>query len=149
MGAILDQLVSALGARVERRSRHCKNLAVLFGGETRGDQRARFLRRLDHQNAARHARYDAVAAREMSRLGLGAQGHFRQGRAAINDALIDVGIFLRVDDIRAAGQNRRRAAIDCALVGGPVDAPRHARYNQITLGADIASQPLGQAKAVG
>ena len=61
----LQQLVGALGARIERMARHGEHLAALLGGHARRDQRARAARRLDDQHAQREARDDAVAAREI------------------------------------------------------------------------------------
>src|SRR6185437_758002 len=54
--ALLDQFVGPGGARVERRTRHREHLAALFGGNARGDQRARAVRGLDHDDAERDAR---------------------------------------------------------------------------------------------
>src|SRR5215471_10879046 len=72
------------------RARYREHLASLLQREARGDQRARFRRRLDDDNAARHARDDAVAAREMPRLRLRAERQFGNDRAALDKCVVEV-----------------------------------------------------------
>ena len=61
--------LAPLARGIQRRARHGENLAALFQRILRGDQRAGSFRRLHHHHAARQAGDDAVAAREMARLG--------------------------------------------------------------------------------
>jgi hypothetical protein len=52
---LLDQIIGARGAWIERRARHGEHFAPLFGGEPRRDQRARTVRGLDDDDAKRSA----------------------------------------------------------------------------------------------
>jgi hypothetical protein len=51
--ALLDQAVGSLGARIERRTGHCEDLASLVDRTARGDQRAGTLGGLDDDDAER------------------------------------------------------------------------------------------------
>src|SRR4249920_31028 len=62
--ALLEQIVGAGGARVERAARHGKDLAALLG-KAGGDQRAGPLGGLHHHDPERDAGDQAVAAREV------------------------------------------------------------------------------------
>ena len=74
-GALLQEIVAAGGARVERRARHGEDLAVLLQREAGGDQRAGSLGRLHDDGGERHAGDDPVAAREIARPRLPADAH--------------------------------------------------------------------------
>ncbi len=121
------QIVGAAAARVERRARHGEDLAALLERETRGDQRARLRRRLDHDDAERHARDDAVAAREMARLRLGAERQFGDDRAVPRERLVEAAILLR--DRRCRRRRRRprpsrsASAPRCAAASMPRASP--------------------------
>jgi hypothetical protein len=65
--ALLEQVVGAGGARIERRARHGKDLAALFGRHPRRDQRTRALGWFDHDDAERGARDQAVAPGKVAR----------------------------------------------------------------------------------
>ena len=80
--ALAEQAVRALGPRVERGARHGEDIAALFAGEAGGDERARIQRCLDYDHAARKARDDAVAAREMLGGRLMSHRHFGDNDAA-------------------------------------------------------------------
>jgi hypothetical protein len=47
---LLQEIVGSLGARIERRAGYGEDLAVLFERESRGDERARAPRGLDHHD---------------------------------------------------------------------------------------------------
>src|SRR5690606_17260804 len=63
--ALLDQVVRAGRARVERMPGHGEHLPALIGRAACRDERARTAGRLDHHHPEREARDDAVAAREI------------------------------------------------------------------------------------
>ncbi len=48
-------------------------------------------------------------------------------RAALDERVVEPAILFRVDDIGAAGDDRDRAAVQRAEMGGRVDAARHPR----------------------
>jgi hypothetical protein len=64
--ALLEQVVGALGARIERRAGHGEHFAALFEREPRGDQRARSPGRFHHHDADRKSRDEPVAAGEIT-----------------------------------------------------------------------------------
>ena len=109
----------AAAARVERRARHGEDFAALFERESGGDQRARFRRRLDHDHAQRHPGDDAVAAREMPRLRLGAERQFGDDRPLRAPAPRRARDSLR--DRRRRRRRRRRRSMP---VSSAPDAPR-------------------------
>ena len=67
--ALPDQLVAALRERRMDRAGQREDVAAGFGREPRGDQRPGSCGRLHHDDAARQARDDAIAARELMRTG--------------------------------------------------------------------------------
>jgi hypothetical protein len=85
--ALLEQAVCTFGARIERRARHGEDLAPLFAGEARGDQRARPARRLDDDDAERQTGDQAVAPWEVARARLPGERHFRHGGALGDERL--------------------------------------------------------------
>ena len=131
--AVADEIVGALGARIERRARNGENLPSLLQGETRGDERARAPRRLDHHHPVGQARDDAVAARKIAPARLPAHGHFRDHRAAILDDGAQQRLVLRrIDPVVAAGEHRDGPARQRRLVGSGIDAAGKAGHDHIT-----------------
>ena len=61
--------------------------------------------RLDHDDGQREAGNQAVAAREVPGLRAGAGRHFRNQGAGFRDRRLQFAIFLRIDDVDAAGEN--------------------------------------------
>ena len=123
--ALLDQIVGAGGARIERRAGHGKHLAALFGGHPRGDQRARAVRGLDDDDAEREAPEISRLRRGKSR----ARGTWPSGISEIAAPLCQqrgqqILMLGRIDPVVAAGQHRDRAARDAGAVRGLVDAAR-------------------------
>jgi hypothetical protein len=67
--ALLDEVVAALRARIERRARHREDLAALLERAAAGDQRARALGGLDHHDAGCEAGNQPVAAGKIASAG--------------------------------------------------------------------------------
>ena len=84
--AVADQLVAALGPRVERLAGHRHHLASRLGRQPRGDQRARTRRGLDHHRAGAEPGDDPVAVGEVARARLGARAAFRPAPARVRTA---------------------------------------------------------------
>ena len=122
-GALLEQLVAALRARIERRAGHREHLAALLEREAGGDQRARALRRLDDHHARRKARDEPVAAGKVARARLPAHRHFR------DQARLPPGWRRRDRRARAdrCGHGRRRARRRCRMRGSPGGRRRRCR----------------------
>ena len=118
--ALLDQTVGALAARIERRAGHRENLAALFGGHPRGDQRAGAARRFDHHDAERQPGDQPVAAGKVAGARLPAERHFRdRGAVASRICAEQVDMLGRIDAVVTAGEHR-----DGAGRRGWRDAPR-------------------------
>ena len=109
-GALAQQLVAAARPGIERRAGHREDLAALFSGQARGDQRSGARRRLDHQHALAESRDDAVAAGKVACLGLEAERHLREDQARFANRLVECLVLRRVDHVEAAGQHRDGAA---------------------------------------
>jgi hypothetical protein len=78
--ALLDQIVGAGGARIERRARHGEYLAALFGRHARRDQRSGAVRGFDHDDAKGRGRDQTVSPRKIPRARLVAERHFGDRR---------------------------------------------------------------------
>ena len=75
---LLEQVVRALAARIERGARHSEHLTALLQRHARGDERARSLRRLDHHHAGREPGDQPIAARKVTGARLVIDRHFRE-----------------------------------------------------------------------
>ena len=64
--ALLEQVVGAFGARIERGARHREHFAALFEREACGDQRAGAPGGFHHHDADRKPRDEPVAAGEIA-----------------------------------------------------------------------------------
>ena len=127
VGALADQVVGAARARVERRAGHGEQLAAGLLRQPGGDQAAGAQRRLHHHDAEGEAGDDAVAAREVARLGRGAEGRLGDHGARFGDAALQIGVLGRVGHVEAAGDRRDGAAgLQRASMGRGVDAAREA-----------------------
>ena len=139
--ALLDQIVGAGGARIERRARHRKHLAALFGGHPRRDQRARAVRGLDHDDAERRAGDQAIAPRKIAGARHVAERHFGN-RAAAFEQRAPADPHARAD---RSGHGRRPAPRPCRLsiagaMRGLIDAARQPRDDDEAGVAEIARQ---------
>src|SRR6516225_4684104 len=76
--AVANQPMTTARQRRVYRSWNREDLPALLPGETRGDERARLERCLDHQHAARQSRKEAIAARKIFLEGRRARREFRQ-----------------------------------------------------------------------
>ena len=124
--ALFQEIVRAFGARIERRTRNREHFAPLLIGETRGDERTRTTRRLDHDRPEREPRHDAIAAREIAAARLPSHGHFRNHRAPFDDLFEQRRMFGRIDAIESPGQHRDRAGRKRRAMGARIDAAREA-----------------------
>src|SRR3954469_5880144 len=68
--AVADQLIAALGTRVERRTGYGHYFPARLCGDPGRDQRSRPRRRLDYDGARTEAGDDPIAPREIARAGL-------------------------------------------------------------------------------
>ena len=130
LGALANQIVGAAAARVERRTRHGEDFPALLAGEARGDKRTGPHRRLDHDDAEREPGDNAVAAGEMTRLGLDAARQFAEHEAACPYGVIQCRVFARVDDVDATGEHRDGGCRPCRplrLHGPPRRCPGPCR----------------------
>ena len=83
--------------------------------------------RLDHDQAERQPGDDTVASRKMPALGRGAERRLGEHRATLGDLGLQARVFGRVGLIEPAGDGCHRLPdMQCAAVGGGIDAARHA-----------------------
>ena len=129
-----DQHVAALRARVDRAAGHRHHLAPHIARQPRGDERARFLHRLDDDGALRKPGDDPVAIGEMPRARFGARGLFGDQQPTHGDHLLQLGIVGRVGDVDPAGDHADRRAgplggADRSLVRRGIDPARQPRHD--------------------
>ena len=122
-----DQVVRALGSRIERRARHGEHLASLLEGEAGGDQRSRAARRLDDDDTMRKPRDDAVAPRKIPSARLPGERHFAQRRATLDEALEERAVLVRVDALMPTREHRNRARGERGPMRARIDAARQVR----------------------
>ena len=120
--AVADQLVAALGARIERRARHRHHLPPRFGRQPGGDQRTGLRRRLDHHRSRGQPGDDPVAVGEVARPRLGARRHFGDQQAALGNVVLPRLVFGRIEDVDPAGDDGDRAAFKRTVMRRAVDA---------------------------
>ncbi|MNI80412.1 hypothetical protein D3C73_1369440 [compost metagenome] len=132
-----QQFVGAFGARVQRRSGHGEDIAALLARQSGGDQGAGTDFGLDHHHAARQARDDAVAAREVARLRSRADGAFRDDAAALDDLAIQVGVVGRIDVVHPAAQHRDRAGFQRAQMRRRIHPSRQTRDDDVAAFAQL------------
>ena len=142
--ALADQIVGPLGARIERRARHGQHLASLFAGEARGDQRAGSHLGLDHDHRQGETRDQPVAAREVAGLGLGAGG-LSETTQPFSTMAVERAVFGRIDVVDPAAEHRHRARRQRPVMRRRVDAPRHARDDELARGAQVLGESAGEA----
>ena len=122
-GALLEEPVGALRARIERRARHREHLAALLQRQPRGDERAGALRRLDHDDAEREPGDQPVAAREIAAARLPAERHFGDRRAGSQER-VEQATHAPAD---RCGHGRRRAPRRCRWRGSRGGRRRRCR----------------------
>src|SRR5262245_32058962 len=94
--AVFDQIVwTERGLRSDV-AWHGKDLAALFVGQPRSDQRSTVLRRLDDQNAETESAQDSIAIREVLRQWRRAQWEFRNHRPARRDLILQLLVLFRI-----------------------------------------------------
>jgi hypothetical protein len=141
-GALADQAVATLRARVERRTRHRHHFATGLTGEPRRDQRARARGGLDNHRSGGEAGNDAVAiGGSGARARFSAGGHLRDKEPALANRFLPRGILGRVDHVDSTGHDRDRSAVERTVVGGAVDPPRQSGHD----GRAFASEVVGEA----
>ena len=143
-GAVADQPVGALAARVQRRAGHGEHVAPLFGGKARGNERAGAGRRFHHDQRAGQSGDDAVAAREIVRARHRARHHLGHDHAALADRRVQALIFRRVDHVDAARHHGHRPGVERGLMRRRVDAAREAGDDGMAFAADLPRQKPGE-----
>ena len=140
-GALLDQIVGAGRARIERRAGDGEHLAALFGGDPRRDQRARAMRGFHHDDAERHARDQPVAPRKIPRARHMPERHLgNRSPSALDDLRQQVLMLRRIDPVMSAGQHRHGAARDAGAMRGLIDAAREPGGDDEAGFAEIARE---------
>ena len=130
-GALLQQAVATLGARIERRAWDREDLAALFEREPGGDERARAARRLDHHDPDREARDQAVRRGKSRARGSQSSGISRAPHLAPGSRR--QAPHARADRCNCARRQRRHGAgFEARPMGGGIDAAREARHDHKT-----------------
>ena len=102
------------------------------------------MRGLDHDDAERRARDQAVAAGKIVGARHMAERHFGNRAALIEQGGEQILMLRRIDPVVAAGQHRDRAAFDRGAMRGLIDAARQARDDDEAGLAEIARQLAGE-----
>src|SRR6202044_168232 len=120
-------------------------LAILLQRHPRRNKRAAFFGSLDDYDAQAQPRQDPVASREVLSERLRSNGQLADQCAAAGDnALSQLAMFGRVDDVDAASQHGERLAVS---VEGPlmrfaVDSSRQPADDGEALGRELETEPL-------
>ena len=150
-GPLADQSIGTIGARIQRRTGNGKDLATLFAGHPRGDQRAGTLGGFHDHHGQRKARDNAVAAREVARLWFEPGRHVTDDGAGRPDLMIQGLVLGRVNDVDAPGQDRDGGSRsgEGAVMGRGIDATGEPGIDgDIPRAGQITSQCLGKPPAV-
>ena len=140
-GAVLEQLVGAGRARVERRAGNREDQPSHLAGEPGTDQRARAVCRLDDDQPERQAGDQAVAARKIPGARLPSERHFRDhGAAALGDFRGKVDILGRIGAVEPAGQHGDGSGCQAALMRRRVDAAGQAGDDGIVFAAELGGE---------
>jgi hypothetical protein len=139
-GAVAQEEVAAGGAGVERVAGDRQHLAPLVGGGAGGDERAGAFGGLDHHDAQRQARDDAVAGGEVAGLRLEPDGMLAQPQALGGDVGGELPVLGRVDVVHATGHHGHGAGGERGPVRGRVHPAGEARDD----GEARLSEPLGE-----
>ena len=106
-GAVANQLVAATRARMMNRTGDGVDLAPLLGRQPGGDQRTARRAGLDHQHPKRQATDDAVAPREVARLGWAIQRQLgNQCAALFGDLPRQAFMATRIEALQAGAEYR-------------------------------------------
>ena len=111
-----------------------EELPIIFGRETRRNQRTRPFFRFDDERCMAEARHDAVSLREGIVRRLEIRFEFRKKRAALFDDLArEIHVRARIKDApikpRAWNGNSRKTRIKRRFMGLGVNPIRESRYN--------------------
>ncbi len=147
--AIADEIIGALGTRIERRTWHRENFAALLCRETRGNKRPRPVRRLDNDDAVCEPGDDSVTARKIAATRLPSKRHLTDRRAITKQRFKNGRVISRVDSIKPTGENGDGAALAAYLVRANVDAPRETRDDNKAGIRQATREPLGKGKTRG
>ena len=122
-----QQIVAAARTGIERRSGHGKDLAALFEGEPRGDQRARPRRRLDDYDTERHPGNDPVATGKMAGLRFRSERQFGDDHPSARQGVVEPPVLLGVDDVDTAGDDGDATRLESAQMRRGVNPPSEPR----------------------
>ena len=128
-----------MAARLERAAGDRHHLPPRLAREPRGDEAARFDRRLDHQRPACQPGDDPVAAGEMAAARFGARRLFGQQQPFAGDPLLQIGVLRRIGNVDPAGDHADSVR-EGALMRGAVDPARQPRDH----GEPRLGQPAGE-----
>ena len=150
---LLNDLVRPLALRRGDRARHREDLAALVERRIYRMPGARLESRLGDQRAQRHAGQDAVAAREVVRLGPRAQRVLAEHRAAarIDDSRGQIAVLARVELVQPARHHRQGspAPLQRRLVGQAVHAVGQAADDRQPGVGQLGAEFLRDLLAVG
>lgn len=121
-GALLEKIVGAHRARIERAAGDGKDRSSLLAGEAGRDQRARALGRLDHDDAERDPRDQPIAAGKILSPRSEAGRPLADEKAALADRPLQVIILGRIDDVDAAGEHGDGAMLERRKMRRRIDA---------------------------
>ena len=120
-------------------------LTPLLGGQTGGDQRTALGCRFNHQDAARQAGNDAVAARKVVGDRRGAERKLGHDGAAFGNRDGQLLVARRVNAVGAGPDDGDRLSLggEGATVGGCIDTEGEAADNAQALGGQVPGEALG------
>jgi hypothetical protein len=116
---------------------------------TRGDERARPLRRLHDQHAGREARNQSIALGKIACARLPAERHLGNERALREDGFREADMLGWIDMIVSSRQYGDGSGRQACPVGAGINAARQARNDRKAGLAKLAREPLGEAHAAG
>ena len=123
-GALLQEIVGAGGARIERTAGHGEHFSSLFAGKPRRDQRTRTLGRLDHHYAERDSGNQPVAPGKVLAARREAGRTLADEKTAFSDRLLQLRVLRRIDHVNAAGHHGNRARCGARQCRCPARVPR-------------------------
>src|SRR5690606_33903967 len=138
--ALLQKIIGAGRPRVERTAGNGKYFSALLAGESRRDQGAGTLGRLNHHDAERDSRDKPVAAREVLAARRKAGRPLADEQSLLANGALKLFILGRVDDVDAARQHSNGAAFERSCVRRRVNAPGETRSDHETFEPKICGE---------
>ena len=134
--------MAAAALRIANRARNGKNVAPLFGAETRGDQRPAAPRRLDHQRCQAEPADDAIALGEAFRGRRRTRWKLGNDQALLEDCGGEVAVARGINAIESGGGDGDSvtAGLQGAAMRRAVDAERKTAGNDETAGREFGGE---------